>query len=116
RVGELDAMRREDQVIAPGDAAVGPWMTRRARGSRRRGTALRDADAKFGTYIALCAFAGLRQGEASGLRATDIDFLRKEIRVCRQVQWTDDGHMAIRAPKHGSDHRVRTRPPCDDAG
>jgi integrase len=70
------------------------------------GTALRKADAEFGTYIALCSFAGLRRGEASALRVTDIDFLRKEIRVCRQVQWTDDGDLEIRAPKYGSERTV----------
>jgi integrase len=70
------------------------------------GTALRKADAAFGTYIASCAFAGLRRGEAAALRVTDIDFLRKEIHVCRQVQWTDDGHLEIRAPKYGSERTV----------
>ena len=34
-----------------------------------------------GRIIAVCAFAGLRRGEASALRVGDIDFLRKEIRV-----------------------------------
>ena len=70
------------------------------------GTTLRKADAAFGTYIALCAFAGLRRGEAAALRVIDIDFLRKEIHVCRQVQWTDDGRLEIRAPKYGSERTV----------
>jgi integrase len=65
------------------------------------GTALRTADAGFGTYIALCAFAGLRRGEASALKISDVDFLRKEIRVCRQVQWTDDAQMeSVRPNTH----------------
>lgn len=40
---------------------------------------------------AVCAFAGLRRGEASALRVSDVDFPCKEIHVLRQVQWTDDG-------------------------
>jgi hypothetical protein len=49
-------------------------------------------------------------------------FLRKEVHVARQVQWTDDGRMEIRAPKYAPQaHRLhpgpsrhparRTRPP-----
>ena len=45
----------------------------------------------FSAYIAVCAFAGLRRGEASALRVPNVDFLRKEILVSRQVQWADDG-------------------------
>jgi len=52
-----------------------------------------DIEPWYGAFIAVCAFAGLRRGEASALRVGDIDFLRKEIRVVRQVQWTDDGQM-----------------------
>ncbi len=32
--------------------------------------------------------------------------MRKEIRVQRQVQWTDDGQMEIRGPKYGSERTV----------
>ena len=39
-------------------------------------------------------------------RVGDIDFLRKEIHVSRQVQWTDDGRMEIRPPKYGSERTV----------
>ncbi|ORM29205.1 tyrosine-type recombinase/integrase [Williamsia sp. 1135] len=51
-------------------------------------------------FVAVCAFAGLRLGEACGLRVSDINFLRGEIRVERQSQPGE-----IRAPKYGS---VRT--------
>ena len=70
------------------------------------GTAMRVADEQFSAFIAVCAFAGLRRGEASALRVSDVDFLRKEILVSRQVQWTDDGRMEIRPPKYGSERTV----------
>lgn len=38
------------------------------------------------SYIALCAFAGLRLGEASGIQRQDIDLLRRALEVRRQVQ------------------------------
>ena len=65
-----------------------------------------DIEPWYGAFIAVCAFAGLRRGEASALRVGDIDFLRKEIRVVRQVQWTDDGQMEIRGPKYGSERTI----------
>jgi hypothetical protein len=37
---------------------------------------------------------------------SDVDFLRKETDVSRQVQWTDDGRMEIYAPKYGSERTV----------
>lgn len=60
----------------------------------------------YAAFVAVCAFAGLRRGEASALKVSDIDFLRREIRVQRQVQWTDDGKMEIRGPKYGSERTV----------
>lgn len=70
------------------------------------GAAVRAANADFSAFVAVCAFAGLRRGEASGLQVGDVDFLRKEIKVQRQVQWTDDGQMEIRGPKYGSERTV----------
>ncbi|MGA9679704.1 MAG: site-specific integrase [Mycobacterium sp.] len=52
------------------------------------------------------ALPGLRRGEASALKVSDVNFMRKEIRVQRQVQWTDDGQMEIRGPKYGSERTV----------
>lgn len=63
-------------------------------------------DAWMATLIAVCAFAGLRRGEACALRVGDVNFLRRELRVERQVQWTDDGRMEIRGPKYGSERTV----------
>ncbi len=68
--------------------------------------ACEDIEPWYATFIAVCAFAGLRRGEVSALKVSDVDFLRKEIRVQRQVQWTDDGQMEIRGPKYGSERTV----------
>src|SRR5680860_865512 len=38
------------------------------------------ADERFQPFIALCAFAGLRLGEAAGVQLGDVDFLRKTLR------------------------------------
>lgn len=56
--------------------------------------------------VALCSFAGPRRGEVSAFQVGDIDFLRKEIRIERQVQWPEDGTMEIRSPKYGSERTV----------
>ncbi|GAC1382939.1 MAG: tyrosine-type recombinase/integrase [Marmoricola sp.] len=40
----------------------------------------------FTAYVALCAFAGLRRGEALGVQVSDIDFLGRTLRVSRQLQ------------------------------
>ncbi|MCV7380269.1 site-specific integrase [Mycobacterium alsense] len=65
-----------------------------------------DIEPWYAAFIAVCAFAGLRRGEASALKVSDVEFLRGEIRVQRQVQWTDDGRMEIRGPKYGSERTV----------
>jgi integrase len=59
----------------------------------------------FAAYVAVCAIARIRRGEASALQVGDISFLRKELHVTRQVQWTD-GRMEIRAPKYSSERTV----------
>ncbi|WP_066916753.1 tyrosine-type recombinase/integrase [Mycobacterium interjectum] len=65
-----------------------------------------DIEPWYAAFIAVCAFAGLRRGEASALKVSDVEFLRGEIRVQRQVQWTDDGRMEIRGPKYGSERTL----------
>jgi len=65
-----------------------------------------DIEPWYAGFIAVCAFAGLRRGEACALKVSDVEFLRGEIRVQRQVQWTDDGRMEIRGPKYGSERTV----------
>jgi integrase len=64
------------------------------------------ADERFQPFIALCAFAGLRLGEAAGVQVSDIDFLRKSLRVSRQVQRINGGAIDVRPPKYGSERVV----------
>lgn len=64
------------------------------------------ADEAFQPFVALCAFAGLRLGEAAGVQLGDIDFLRKTLKVTRQVQRIDGGAVTIRPPKYGSERVV----------
>lgn len=40
----------------------------------------------FTAYVALCAFAGLRRGEALGVQVGDIDCFGRTLRVTRQLQ------------------------------
>ncbi|MCW2551463.1 MAG: site-specific integrase [Mycobacterium sp.] len=70
------------------------------------GKVIRAAAEAFAAFIAVSAFAGTRRGETSALRVSDVSFLRKELHVVRQVQWTDDGRMEIRPPKYGSERTI----------
>jgi integrase len=70
------------------------------------GDLLDKAREPFAAFIALCAFGGLRLGEAAGLRVSDINFLRREVHVRRQAQLTDGGGVDIRPPKYGSERTV----------
>jgi integrase len=75
----------------------------------------------FTAYVALCAFAGLRRGEALGVQVGDIDFLARTLRVTRQLQRAkppdvDAGKnlveaaggiaVVIRAPKYESERTI----------
>jgi len=64
------------------------------------------APGEWRAFVALCAFAGLRLGEAAALQVGDIDFLRRTLTVARQVQRGTGGHVEIRAPKYGSERAV----------
>lgn len=59
----------------------------------------------FRGYVALCAFAGLRKGEAAAVQVGDIDFLRRQLTVSRQLQ-RDGSSYAVRPPKYGSERVV----------
>jgi integrase len=64
------------------------------------------AEAPFRAFVAVCAFAGLRLGEAAALQVEDVDFLRRELRVRRQVQRIGQGAIELRLPKYGSERTV----------
>ena len=59
----------------------------------------------FRAYVALCAFAGLRKGEAAAVQVGEIHFLRRQLRVTRQLQ-RDGSRYVIRSPKYGSERTV----------
>jgi integrase len=68
------------------------------------------ADDRFRAFICLCAFAGLRLGEAAAVRVSDIDFRRRSLKVTRQVQRVNGGTVDIRSPKYGSERVVYLAP------
>lgn len=70
------------------------------------GALLRGADDKFAAFIGLCAFGGLRLGEAAALKVSDVDFIRRLIRVDRQVQRANRKQVEIRPPKYGSNRTI----------
>jgi integrase len=67
---------------------------------------LKAADERFKAFVAVCAFAGLRLGEAAALQTGDVDFLRRQLNVARQVQRAGKGKVDIRLPKYGSERVV----------
>lgn len=75
----------------------------------------------FTAYVALCAFGGLRRGEALGVQVGDIDFLGRTLRLARQLQRAKPSDIAadknllkaaggitvmIRAPKYESERTI----------
>lgn len=103
-----------DRVIAsdPSDGVVLPRQRRREAAMvlptvEQVQALLEAADDRFIAFLALCAFAGLRLGEAAGVQADDIDFLRKRLEVRRQIQrGTKGSGIEIRRPKYGSERTV----------
>jgi integrase len=59
----------------------------------------------FRAYVALCAFAGLRKGEAAGVQVGDVDFTLRRLTVSRQLQ-RDGSTFVSRLPKYGSERVV----------
>lgn len=70
------------------------------------GAILRACAPEFAPFVALCAFAGLRLGEAAAVQVGDIDFLRRRLHVQRQVQRGGRDQVDITPPKHGSERVV----------
>ena len=75
----------------------------------------------FTAYVVLCAFAGLRRGEALGVRVGDINFLGRTLRVTRQLQRAKSSDLEtgkdlvtaaggitvmVRAPKYESERTI----------
>jgi integrase len=70
------------------------------------GLALEVAAPWFQPFIAACAFAGLRLGEAAGLQIGDVDFLRRTLSVRHQLQGETSTSMELVPPKFGSERVV----------
>jgi integrase len=100
----------EDRVITR-DPSKGVTLPRRRRAESAMvipttgevGAILRVADRRFTAYVGLCAFAGLRLGEAAAVQVGDVDFLRRTLTLSRQVQRENGGGIEIRPPKYGSE-------------
>lgn len=101
-----------DRVIAsnPAEGAKGPRI-RRAEASMKLLTleqvaAAMEVAGDFRPFVAVCAFAGLRLGEAAGLRVQDVNFLKRTIRVEQQVQGSTLKSAHLTAPKAGSERTI----------
>jgi integrase len=74
------------------------------------GKLMAAADVSFKPFVALCAFAGLRQGEAAAVKLDDIDFLRRKLTLSRQVQRVagaaPGARREFRPPKYGSERVI----------
>jgi integrase len=102
-----------DRVIAsdPSDGIALPRVRRPEAAMVLPSTAqvralLAEAPDEWGAFVALCAFAGLRLGEAAAVQVGDVDFLRRTLTVRRQVQRGTKGSVEIRPPKYGSERTV----------
>ncbi|KQY55756.1 integrase [Aeromicrobium sp. Root495] len=108
-----------DRVIAS-DPCLGVVLPRRRKAEAAMhlpsvvevGRLLANADSPrvstrrgFRAYVALCAFAGLRKGEASAVQVRDIDFEQRLLHVRRQVQREYD-ELVVRLPKYGSERTI----------
>ncbi|MEZ5116161.1 MAG: site-specific integrase [Candidatus Nanopelagicales bacterium] len=103
---------RKAKVIGehPADGVQTPRVRRRDAAMRiptpEQVGALLGADSGFAPFVALCAFAGTRVGEAAGLQPGDVDFLGRKVHVRRQVQRAGDGTVDVRLPKYGAERTV----------
>jgi integrase len=76
---------------------------------------LDGASDRYQPLFAVCAFAGLRLGEASALQLGDVDFLNRKISVRRQAQRGDRSALEVRLPKYGSEREIAAAPGLIDA-
>lgn len=110
-VGERVA--KDPSSLSSGRNGPGVRLPKESRSSAReiptseQVRALYDAAAfHFRPFIATCAFAGLRLGEAAGLQLRDVVFLERRIHVQRQVQGQTTADVRQSDPKAKSDRWV----------
>ena len=115
---------QEDRLIAVNPAVRLSLPKRRRREAAMTiptpaqvGVILRETPEKWAAFVGLCAFAGLRLGEAAAVQVGDVDFLGRTLNVSRQVQRAGGGEVELRAPKYQSERTCtsRTRSPCSPA-
>lgn len=102
-----------DRVI-PADPSQGVSLPRRRRADRAMtipspeavGAIVAACEPYMRPIVVLCAFGGLRLGEACGVQVQDVDFLRRQLHVSRQVQRLEGGGMETCPPKYGSERDV----------
>lgn len=111
RSGSCRAVVDKRMPTDPADGIKLP-RGRRAEASMRLPTVeevralLMVAEDEHRVFVALCAFAGLRLGEAAALRADDFNLAAGTLRVSRQVQRANGHAVEIRPPKYGSERTV----------
>lgn len=107
----LKAAVRDRRLVGdPSDGVVLPRRRRReavmqVATSEQVGALLAATEPRMRAFIGLCAFAGLRLGEASAMSLGEIDFEQRRLHVVRQVQKRRGGPSELRPPKYES---VRT--------
>ena len=74
--------------------------------SEQLGAALLEAPDHFHAFVAVCAFAGLRLGEAAGVQLDDVDFLRRTLSIQRQIQGQVNSKTVEVSPKYESARTV----------
>ncbi|WP_157465704.1 tyrosine-type recombinase/integrase [Cellulomonas sp. Leaf395] len=89
-------MRRQVQIVLPDPITVA--------------TVVAVAPTPLGTTVALAAWAGLRLGEARGLRWSDVNPASGVITVRQQVQSSPGGGWALVPPKAGSERSITLDP------
>jgi len=105
------AIRDRLIVIDPSVGIALPRQRRREAAMRiptpeQVGAILEASDPYRRPLVYLSAFAGLRLGEVTAVKADDVDFLRRRLHVARQVQRQRGGGLEERAPKYGSERDV----------
>lgn len=102
----------EDRLIAV-DPTVGIKLPRVSRAKQmvlpdveEVGLLINAAERPLKLLIALCAFAGLRRGEAIAVQLRDFDFEARALNVQRQVRTAEGGGSEYEAPKHDSGRTV----------
>lgn len=102
----------EDRVI-PNDPTVGVKLPRADTREEIEipdpvevGALINAAEHPMKLLVAICAFAGLRRGEAISVQYGDFDLKAQTLSVARQVRPAEGGGSEFEEPKHGSSRVV----------